>query len=134
MTKSIYFPNPASGNRSGDIVLYDNAFDEDHNLSEILAHELSHRIFDSLSSDDTESYRSAAGWINVSGDKNAPNYTLLRKKVVAPDSTDSIEEDFSNNVEFFLFNPSNLQDVSPSAYNWISKHFGANFKLGKGSP
>jgi hypothetical protein len=54
--------------------------------------------------------------------------------MVDPDSANSVEEDFSNNVEFYLFNPSKLKDVSPGAYNWIQSHFGAKFKLGKGSP
>ena len=134
MAKSILFPNPASADHNGNIVFYDNSFDDQHNLAQILAHEIAHRIYDSLSDDDRQSYRFAGGWVDLNVGKGSPDYVLTRTGMVDPDSANSIEEDFSNNVEFFLFNPLKLKDVSPGPYNWISKHFGGNFKLGKGLP
>jgi hypothetical protein len=54
--------------------------------------------------------------------------------VVANDSVSDPSEDFANNVGGFLFDPAKLQGVSPEAYKWIERHFGANFRLGKGHP
>jgi hypothetical protein len=133
MERSVYFPNPASGDFNGDIAVYDSAFDQTNNLSQVLAHEIAHRIFSSLSPEEVKSYLYAAGWVNVGTDTH-PDYELLREKTVDPDSKNSINEDFANNVEFFLFNPKKLQGFAPGAYNWISGHFGATFRLGKGFP
>lgn len=131
MAKSIYFPNLASSDRIGDLVIYDSAFDETRNLAQILAHEIAHRIFESLSDEDIESYRFPAGWINVSTLEN-PILVLTRKSAVKENSYNNIEEDFANNIEFYLFNRAKLQEISPGAYNWIKNHFGAKFKSGKG--
>ena len=134
MERSVSYPNSASGDRDGNIILYDNAFDDDKNLGQILAHEILHRDYERLSAEDKESYSFAAGWVNISANPVTPEFVIARKGLVAPDSANSIEEDYCNNTEAFLFNPSKLKEVSPSSYNWISKHFGATFKLGKGSP
>jgi hypothetical protein len=131
MDRSAFFPNSMSGDHRGNIVIYDNAFEEKGNLSQELAHEISHRIFDSLSSDDLEAYRWAAAWFNVSEDPFRPDYQLLRMKVVEPDSANSVEEDFSNNLEYFLFNPTKLQEVSPAVYSWIATRFGDKFRIRK---
>ena len=134
MGRSIFYPNPASADRVGNIAVYDQAFSSAHNLAQVLSHEIAHRIFETLGRDDFERYSFAAGWIARNDSNGSKEYVLLRKKMVDSDSSDSVEEDFSNNVEFYLFNPAKLKDVSPEAFNWISRHFGANFKVGKGSP
>ena len=51
---------------------------------------------------------------------------------VEEDGKISPDEDFANNVEYFLLESEKLKMITPHAYTWISKHFGANFKLGNG--
>lgn len=51
---------------------------------------------------------------------------------VKPDGKISPAEDFANNVEYFLYDPKKLKDVTPHAYTWIKNHFGDSFKLGRG--
>ena len=133
MQKSIYYPNAASGDSAGDIVLYDTAFDLQHNLSQVLAHELAHLVYSGLSPDERDDYRFATQWFDMGKSSDQPAWVCLRKGFVEPDGADSPSEDFSNNVEYYLFNPDRLKAVTPQAYDWIKRHFGANFKLGKGN-
>jgi Mlc titration factor MtfA (ptsG expression regulator) len=55
--------------------------------------------------------------------------TLNRKGLVEADSVNHSEEDFANNIEYFLFNPKTLKEKSPRVYDWISKKFGDKLKL-----
>jgi hypothetical protein len=50
-----------------------------------------------------------------------------RSKFVELDGRDSPSEDFANNVQYFLFHPLKLRLFTPSAYEWISYHFGDKF-------
>lgn len=133
MQKSVYDRNAASGDAAGDIVLYDPAFDLHQNLSQVLAHELAHRAYSELSPNEADDYRAATLWFDKGKNSGQPNWVCLRKSFEAPDGGDSPAEDFSNGVEYYLFNPNRLKAVTPQAYDWIKGHFGANFKLGKGS-
>lgn len=40
----------------------------------------------------------------------------------------SAEEDFANNMEYYLFNPNKLKAISTPAYNWIKGRFGEQIK------
>lgn len=130
---SLDFSNQATSDHRGNIVLYDNAFNRSENLTQILAHELAHRAFDDLSATDASDYRTTAKWVDIS-ESGTPDWLSYGRKFVLPDGVTSPEEDFANNVEYFLFNSKKLEEVSPEAFSWIKKHFGASFKLGKGSP
>jgi hypothetical protein len=135
MGRSVSFPNAASGNKFGDIVLYDNAFEGSKNLARIVAHEIAHRMFDSLSDEDKDGYRIYAEWLDVNTTlSKGPKYFLTRQKTAEPDSSNSDDEDFSNNIEHFLFNPKKLFETSPKVYEWIARRFGDKFKIGKGRP
>ena len=50
---------------------------------------------------------------------------------VEKDGTESPEEDFANNVEYFLFDRKTLIKKTPTAEDWIHRKFGDKFKLGK---
>lgn len=125
--------NPASNDSQGRIVIYDSIFDGNRNLSKILSHEFAHRFYAQMNEEDRKDYNYATGWINLGSDSQ-PDWSYSRRQGIETDSWTSPTEDFGNNVENFLFNPERLKAVSPNAYNWISKRFGAKFKLGKGSP
>ena len=62
LSKSIFYPNPASNDNDGTIVLYDSAFDKDRRLARILTHEFAHEYYLTLSDLDQTSYRTALGW------------------------------------------------------------------------
>lgn len=126
-----YDQNPASG-QDGILGIYDSAFAKNSNLSRILAHELAHELYRQIPDANTETYLKASGWLIVidplTRRKTAyPN----RDQYVEEDGPESDTEDFSNNIEYFLFNPDRLQKVTPGAYNWISKKYGDKSKLAK---
>lgn len=124
--KSKFHPN-AGSQWDGDIVLYDNAFESERKLTQILAHELAHLLYARLSTQDIDDYGFALGW----GKVTRGSATKLRRSCcfVQEDGKISPDEDFSNNIEYFLFESDKLKKVTPSAYDWIKRKFGDNFKL-----
>jgi hypothetical protein len=51
---------------------------------------------------------------------------------VEVDGKTSPEEDFANNVEFFLFEPDTLKTKSPNLFAWLQKTLGLKLRLEKG--
>ncbi len=49
--------------------------------------------------------------------------------VLVKPSYTSPEEDYANNLEYFIYNPDKLKQVTPNAYEWIKKRFGPKLKL-----
>lgn len=130
LEKSVFYPNPASG-EPNSIALYDSAFSSNEKLSQILAHELAHELFRNLGDADRRGYMVATQWFEQRiGNKT---YTVRGRsdgQFIEADGMNSPAEDFSNNIEAFLFNPKKLESISPSAYKWIQHHFGDKLKLG----
>lgn len=129
MEKSKDGHNPATSS-TNILVLYDSAFNKGKTLSRILAHEFAHEIYGNLDVSDAKGYRLTTNWFEVN--KNGRRILISRKDgFVTDDGRVSPEEDFANNIEFFLFNQSNLRSKTPHAYRWIVDHFGDKFKLRK---
>jgi hypothetical protein len=59
----------------------------------------------------------------------AHELTLGRKGIVAEDCRVSPEEDFANNIEYFLFDSKTLKEKSPKVFEWLSKKYGDKLKL-----
>lgn len=125
---SQYEKNPAAGD-SGYIVLYDRAFDSNGNLTRILAHEFAHEVFRQIPNDLRRKYADEAGWIR---EGDGQSYLPGRLEYVEEDGPSSITEDFSNNIEYFIFDRKKLQKTSPKVVAWIQKMFGDKLKVGKG--
>ncbi len=128
LRKSKDFPNPATSVDS-IIVLYDSAFDSSRNLSRILAHELGHQGYIDLGEKTRQDYRRATGWhLEMEADRNI--YWVGRKDgYVEADGNYTHEEDYANNLEYFLFDPDKLKKVTPAAYAWFVKQFCEGFRL-----
>lgn len=125
--------NPASSViEAGGISLYDAAFKDSKNLPRIMAHELSHFAYKQLSQQDRDSYMMATNWMNPP--EGTKGWIQRKDGYVAEDGRNSPDEDFANNVEYFLYDSEKLKTKTPHGYTWIAKHFGANFKLGNGGP
>ena len=54
-----------------------------------------------------------------------------RDGFVEEDGKNSVEEDISNNIEYFLIKPQALKTKTPAVFNWFYKKYGDKFKLGK---
>ena len=128
--KSKDFPNPATS-ADGIIVLYDNAFDSKNNLARILAHEFSHQIYRELSPKNKKEYGYGTNWIPL--DPLGLKFLSRKDGFVQDDGRESPEEDFANNLEFFLFDPKDLEKLTPQASRWIKEHYHDNLKLRRGS-
>lgn len=124
--------NPASG-ESGALGVYDAAFAKDTNLARVLAHELAHELFRQFSTTDRRRYALENGWQLITNETTGQKHAApFRFDYVEEDSTTSVTEDFSNNIEYFLFNPQKILKIAPSTHKWIQSKFGDRFKLGKG--
>jgi hypothetical protein len=126
MGKSIYFPNPGA-HGGGAIVLYDTAFSRPI-LQRVIAHELAHQIYDELEESIQNDYKVTTNWLEVQG--KSRTVTIRRQEgFVKPEAKLSPNEDFANNIEFYIFEPSRLKLVTPAAYDWIKRRFGDNFNI-----
>jgi hypothetical protein len=126
------FPNPAS-HADGIIVIYDTSFQSSRNLSRILGHELSHQIYLDLSEDNRIDYRKTTGW-HLDLESDGKIYWTGRKDgYVENDGRTSHEEDFANNLEYYLFNSEKLKKTTPNAYEWVKKHFSDGVKPKEGN-
>lgn len=126
-------PNPAASS-DGKIVLYDLAFDKKFNLAQVLAHEMSHEFFKTLTLSEFKAYAEAGEWISQEL-FNQVIYMRGRPKnaFVQEDGRYRIDEDFCNNIEYFLFKPEELKKTTPKVYEWIKKKYGDKLRLRKGS-
>ena len=129
LEKSVFDPNPASG-EPGNIALYDPAFTSKDKLAQTLAHELAHELYRNFNEDELASYRDATQWFQKKiGKRTHTIRGRSEKQFILPDGMDSPSEDFSNHIEYYLFNPQKLQSVTPSAYQWIKQYYGDKLKL-----
>jgi len=132
MDKSIIKNNFASGT-PGNLVLYDNAFNEKQNLTRILVHEFAHEYYRAkMNLSDQVEYNIQADWRLDESHlwAGVKRWKTSRSKFVEPDGSDSPEEDFANNLEYYFFNRTKLQFYSPGAYNWINMRLGDKIKKG----
>jgi hypothetical protein len=116
----------------GRIVLYDVAFAKDYRLALVLTHELAHRLFEELSPEEQNSFRSAAGW-RVRVSKNQASFVPSRPKsqYVRPNGMLSPMEDFSDDIAAYLHDPRTLKKVAPRVYDWIMRNLGDKLKDGR---
>ncbi len=134
LSKSVLYPNPASDDNEGTMAIYDSAFDKNRRLARIVAHELAHENYMGLSVSEQKSYRDALGWTSeYEPESRKFLYTTRPGNFVQDDGRQGPREDFSNNLEYYLFEPNVLKEKTPQAFDWMKKHFGDKFKIGKGS-
>ncbi len=128
LQKSKDVSNPATNSDKAEIVLYDEAFSKNKNLSRIVAHELAHQLYGKMSAREQLGYSLAVGSTFNYGE-NGKIYLERRKSdYIEADGTSSSEEDFANNLEHFIYNSDKLKTVTPNAYNWFNKKYGTKSK------
>jgi hypothetical protein len=127
---SVQLPENPAANFQNQIALYDKAFENRQNVARVLGHEFSHTFYQGLTFPEQFDYAKTAEWEGKLGTSlKDTELTLSRSGIVEEDSQNNPEEDFANNIEYFVFNPKTLKEKSPQVYNWISKKFGDKLKL-----
>jgi hypothetical protein len=129
LKESIPPGNPASTNLN-DIVLYDDAFEPPFNLTHVLDHELSHRVFEKLSDGEKGSFRRIAKWKKDSRVKDHFTPKRSDKEYVRPNAMLSPEEDFADDLTEYVHQPAKLEKMYPPIFDWMKKHIGPKLKNG----
>jgi hypothetical protein len=116
--KSDITGNPATTAPDSKIItLYDDI--SKHELKRVLAHELAHIYYVSISDNERDSYHQASQWRQ---DENRV-FKTNRTNFTAEDGILGPEEDFANNIESYLFDNEQLKK-DKAIYNWIEKKLG----------
>lgn len=111
--------NLAAG-KDRQIVLHNNAFEKNQNLTRILAHEFAHKLYRQFydTQDKGKSYAKSADWLSMKNPKTGENFiTTWRNDFVEEDGINGPDEDFSNNIEYYLFAPHLLKSKNPKIYD-----------------
>lgn len=115
--------NPASSTDEF-IILFSAAFHSDLPMERILFHETLHQMMTSEWSDILSEYKKETKW--------SDNSPLPRNgEFVEPDGKTSVEEDFANNVEYYVYEPEKLKNASKTIYSWIDKKLKSKIRLEK---
>ena len=85
-----------------------------------MAHELAHILYERLSKKERKSYKLVAKWKTrkIKGKKTIIN---TRQVFTAIDGIFSPDEDFANNIEYYLFDEKTLQKKNKEIYQWIKR-------------
>lgn len=123
--------NPAAGTNH-QIVLYDRAFENRYSLARVLGHEFAHEAYRQISASERVEDAKAADWevMFFDGGLKDPYFFPRNSGFVEEDGKNTVDEDYANNIEYFLFDPEILKTKTPKVYEWIYKKFGDRFKLG----
>lgn len=134
LQKSVVGKENPSSSAAETIVVYDAVFEGNHDLGQVLSHELAHETYRNFSDKERREYQDETGWGNFDevGGKSG-EWISSRTKFIKPDGRDSPEEDFANNVEYYLTKPEKLKLISPEAYEWIKNRYDSKMKKRKGN-
>ncbi len=104
------------------IILFPSAFAKPIEIPRILAHELAHFLSQGEWAAQFRDYQRSSGWKSNS---------VREGGFVESDGKSSPEEDFANNIEFYLFERATLKAKSPEILVWLEKNMSSLLKLEK---
>ncbi|MBI4402625.1 MAG: hypothetical protein HY537_00600 [Deltaproteobacteria bacterium] len=119
--KNALIPDNPASNSFSSVVLYDVAFSKQFNLTQVLGHELTHRLRKSLSDAEFASFQKAAKWkvdpkTGLLRSHRPENQFLRRNGMLSP------EEDFCDDVSMYFLQPNKLKQIAPKVFDWIDNH------------
>ena len=117
--------NPGTTSEN-NIVLYDRTFDGPFYADRIIAHEMSHVLYSSLSANQVNSYVKKMNWHFTGGSWVRSGDFVDQNARLSP------AEDFATNLEYFLFDSEKLKVATKAASQWFIDNFGQDFKLNDG--
>jgi hypothetical protein len=117
--------NPASSSDEF-IIFFPPAFSSGTRLDRVLFHEVVHHLISNEWSSDFLKYKKEFGWDGLK------DSGFRKGKFVETDGKASAEEDFANNVEYFVFDQETLKETSKNIFSWINKNLKNRLKIEKG--
>ncbi len=117
--------NPASSSDEF-IILFTPAFSSSTRFDRVLFHEVGHHLTINGWSSDFLKCKKESGW---NGLKDG---AYRNGEFVENDGKTSTEEDFANNIKYFVFNKEKLKEASKGVFNWINKNMKNRLKTEKG--
>ncbi|MBL7545536.1 MAG: hypothetical protein JNL11_17085 [Bdellovibrionaceae bacterium] len=117
--------NPASSSEEF-IIFFPPAFSSDIQIDRVLFHEVVHHLIINEWSSDFLKYKKESGWIGLK------DGAFRKGEFVETDGKASAEENFANNIEYFVFDQKILKETSKSIFDWINKNFKNRLKMENG--
>jgi hypothetical protein len=109
------------------LIIFPKGFLNSDQLPRVIVHELSHFMIGREWKSHFSKYKKVSGWNSL------PEGRPYRDgNFVDPDGKFSADEDFANNIEFYLFEPKALKDKSPKIFEWIKTQLGKSLLMEKG--
>jgi hypothetical protein len=109
------------------IILYPRAFSSQEALARTLLHEIVHFLVNDSWSKTFAKYKKDSGWGSI---KTVDGFRS--GEFVDQDGKMSADEDFANNVEYFVFAQKSLKETSPKIFDWIQNNLKNDLKREKG--
>ncbi len=107
------------------IILYPRAFNNPDNLERVIAHEIVHQLALNEWKKSFEDYKIISGWGTADNTSRSGEFVEFDGKL-------SADEDFANNIEYFLYDKKELMFKNPKIFSWLEKTLGAKLRLQKG--
>lgn len=125
---NIDFLSPQNPATSSDefIILFPRAFSSSAQFDRVLFHEVVHHLTINEWSSDFLKYKKEFGWNSLK------DGAYRNGEFVENDGKTSAEEDFANNIEYFVFDKEKLKEASKGIFNWINKNMKNRLKTEKG--
>lgn len=117
--------NPATSSEEF-IIFFPPAFSSGTQLDRVFFHEVIHHLIINEWSSDFIKYKKEVGWIGLK------DGSFRKGEFVEVDGKTSAEEDFVNNIEYFVFDQEKLNETNKNIFNWIKKNFKKRLKIEKG--
>ena len=92
-----------------------------YNLQRVITHELAHILYIHLSDEESESYKTVAKWEPYTTKDGKTLMVNTRKVFTAIDGIFSPDEDFANNIEYYLFDEKTLKKKNKEIHQWIKQ-------------
>src|SRR5690606_14339767 len=96
-------------------LIFDHFF-KSSNKQDIINHEISYIAFHNIDPKHSINFAILSGWKLEQGKRPVPP-----EKVIMPDSTNSVGEDFANQIEVFHSNPDKLFNFNPQTFRFIQE-------------
>lgn len=115
---SIYRGNPSTSELVHKSIIFYDQFFRERNKKSVIVHESSHHIYKNLGPDGVKEFADLSGW-ELEVDKTGKVFEIPPKVLIKPDSSVSIDEDFSNHVEEFYVSPETHAKRYPKIHQFL---------------